>query len=90
MRPKIAAAPSQPSLSWIAADPAAFATRMPSRVASTHSSSVTVTNRSRKRHADSSRRTPVGSPRVALDDAAGYLQVAGARASAALMSQSEW
>ena len=51
--------------------------RMPSRDASTHSSSVTVTKRSRKRQADSSRRTPVGAPvRVALDDAARHVEVA--------------
>ena len=77
IRPKIEAAPSQPSLSWIAATPRAFATRMPSRVASTHSSSVTVTKRSRKRQADSSRRIPVGSPSgAALDDAARLVEIA--------------
>ena len=77
IRPKMEAAPSQPSLSWIAATPRAFATRMPSRVASTHSSSVTVTKRSRKRHADSSRRIPVGrAVRVALDDPARNVEVA--------------
>ena len=76
MRPKMRGAPSQPSLSWIAATPRVFARRIPSRVAATHSSSVTVTNRSRNRQADSSRRIPVGVPAfVTLDDAARDLEI---------------
>ncbi len=91
IRAKIAFAPSQPSLSWIAATPRPFATLIPSRVASTHSSSVTVTNRSRKRQADSSLRIPVGSPAPSRSTTPpGTSSSPSARASAALLSQSEW
>ena len=40
---KIPGAPSQPSLSWIAPTPREFASLIPARVASTHSSSVVIT-----------------------------------------------
>ena len=62
IRWKMPGAPSQPSLSWIATTPAARRDRRPSRVASTNSSSLGIAKRARNRQADSSRRTPVGSP----------------------------
>ena len=62
-RPKIAGAPSQPSLSWIAPTPRAFASLSPSRVAATHSSSETVTCRL----AEAATRTPrAGRPSARL------------------------
>ena len=73
-------------------DAAAFARRIPSRVAATHSSSVTVTKRSRKRQADSSRRMPGRRRRASSRSTTppGTSRSPPARASAAVLSQSEW
>ena len=71
------AAPSQPSLSWIAATPRAFAIRIPSRVAATHSSSrdgdEAVAEAPGGLLAQDPGRLTVG---PTLDDAAGLVQVA--------------
>ena len=64
---------------------------IPTRVAFTHSSSETVTNRSRNCHADSSRRTPVGAPSSSRSTTPpGTWRSPSASASAAVLSQSEW
>ena len=90
---KRGSAPSQPSLSWMAVTPREAASRSAGRISSSHSSSaIAARTRSRRNsQADSSRRTPVGSPDSSRSTTPpGTLRSPSPRASAAELSQSEW